>query len=539
MTSSESRPILLRAARILAPAPLPHNALLLRDGRIAATGAFADLRAAARDAEVIELPGCTLTPGLTDAHVHLVEWAHARRAADLHPATSPEHAARIVSEHAAKTPDTGVLTGGGWDPHRWSDDPHRRLLDASLPGRAVLLRSHDLHSVWVSGETLRRAGITRSTPDPAGGRIERDPDGEPTGVLRENAQALALAILPPAGEAGRHAAVMDAQAELHRLGVTGVHNMALPDAGAPGRGSPEPEPLGLFEALRHEGRLRLRILQALSVATFEDALRIGLRSGFGGEWVRVGGLKLFLDGALGSRTALLRDPWEGTEDDRGVSTLDPGTFRDIVRRGSAAGIAMTVHAIGDAAVDLALDVLAGEGRALVGPVPHRIEHVQLIAPDRFGDPGAAGIVCSVQPSHLMTDWRAADRHWGARARNAFAFRSLARGGATLAFGSDAPVEPPDPRQGLYAAVARTDLAGDPPDGWVPEQRLTAAEALAAYSLGAAAAAGDPRQGRLEPGAFGDVVAWDRDPTAIPPGELLEMRCVMTIVGGDVVWREQG
>lgn len=520
------RSLLLRAERIHAPTARAGDALLLRGGRVAAVGAFDDLLRRAPDARILDLPGRTLTPGLTDAHVHLIEWALSRRAADLASAPSAAAAARAVAEHAARTEGAHEewVLGGGWEPHGWSDVPHRRLLDEVLPGRPVLLRSHDLHSVWANGEALRRAGIGPGTGDPAGGRIERGPDGEPTGILRENAQQLLLAAVPPTGESARREAALEAQAALHRLGVTGVHCV-------------EPDSLGVFEALRAADRLRLRVLQALPLAGLEDAIRLGLRSGFGGEWIRIGGVKMFLDGALGSRTALLREPYEGT-DDRGVSTLPPAEFREAVRRGSAAGLAMTVHAIGDAAVDLALDVLAREGRPFDGSMPHRIEHVQLVAPERLGDAGAAGIVCSVQPSHLMTDWRAADRHWGTRARTAYPFRSLAAGGATLAFGSDMPVEPPDPRHGLYAAVTRRDLAGEPAGGWVPEERITAVEALAAYTVGPAAAAGDPRQGRLEPGALADVVAWDRDPLAASPEELLEMACVLTVVGGDVVWSEE-
>ena len=528
MNPQPSRALLLRAGRICAPAPLADDGLLLRDGRVVRTGAFDDLRRRHPDARVLDLADRVLTPGLTDAHVHLIEWALARRGVDLGSAPSPAAAARLVAEHAgggnAGDEAAGWVLGSGWEPHGWADAPHRRLLDELVPGRPVLLRSHDLHSVWANGEALRRAGIGPDTPDPEGGRIEREAGGEPTGVLRENAQQLLLAAAPAPAVSTRREAALDAQAALHRLGVTGVHCV-------------EPDSLGVFEALRAADRLRLRVLQALPLAGLEDAIRLGLRSGFGGDWIRIGGVKMFLDGALGSRTALLRAPYEGS-DDRGVATLPPTEFRDAVRRGSAAGLATTVHAIGDAAVDLALDVLAADGRTLEGPVPHRIEHVQLVAPERLGDAGAAGIVCSVQPSHLMTDWRAADRHWGTRARTAYPFRSLAAGGATLAFGSDMPVEPPDPRHGLYAAVSRRDLAGEPAGGWVAEERITTAEALAAYTAGPAAAAGDPRQGRLEPGAFADVVAWDRDPLAASPEELLEMACVLTIVGGDVVWSEE-
>jgi predicted amidohydrolase YtcJ len=321
---------------------------------------------------------------------------------------------------------------------------------------------------------------------------------------------------------------------LHRLGVTGVHSV-------------EPDTLGLLESMRASEALQLRVLQALPLAGLEDAIRLGLRSGFGGDRLRIGGIKIFLDGALGSLTAWMREPYEGTVD-TGLSTLPPESFRDVVRRGAAAGLAMTVHAIGDAATELALATLTSEEAALDGPVPHRIEHVQLVSPDAFGLPGAGRdlpaardprrrVVCSVQPSHLMTDWRAADRHWGERSRWAYAFASLEAAGHTLALGSDAPVEPPDPRHGLYAAVTRRDLAGEPEDGWYPDERLSMRSAWAGYTTGPATAAGDPRQGRLTPGSFADLVAWDRDPLESDPSGLLDMRALVTMVGGEVVHRE--
>ncbi|MEJ2504205.1 MAG: amidohydrolase, partial [Gemmatimonadota bacterium] len=502
-------PVLVRARRIRA-ASGPVEALLVRGGRVEAVGDAAQLAALEPEHAELDLAGLTVTAGLTDAHVHLVEWALGLSHVDLGDAGSPEAAARRVAEAVAdagrKGPGTDWIRGRGWDPHRWADAPHRSHLDAVVEDRPVLLQSHDLHSLWASSAALRKAGIDASTPDPDGGRIERDPDGRPTGVVRDNAMPLLYRAAPHPTDAERRAAVREGQERLHRLGVTGVHTV-------------EPDTLGLLESIRAADGLRLRVLHALPVTRLDDAIRVGLRSGFGGDWLRIGGIKIFLDGALGSLTAWLREPYEGTAD-TGLSTLDPATFRTLVARGCRAGLAMTVHAIGDAATELALSALTAAEAALDGPVPHRIEHVQLVAPAAFGlegrDGQAAGagrVVCSVQPSHLMTDWRAADRHWGERARWAYAFASLEAAGYTLALGSDAPVEPPDPRQGLHAAVTRRDLSGEPASGWHPHERLSTRSAWAGYTTGPARAAGDPRQGRLAPGSFADLVAWDRDPLA--------------------------
>jgi predicted amidohydrolase YtcJ len=231
----------------------------------------------------------------------------------------------------------------------------------------------------------------------------------------------------------------------------------------------------------------------------------------------------------------MRRRYETTDDDCGIQVLDEADFRAIVRRATAAGIPSTVHAIGDAAVALALDVLSAPDTR-VPAMPHRIEHVQCCPPERLGAAGAAGIVCSVQPAHLITDWRVADRHWGAdRARTTYAFRSLLDGGAVLAFGSDAPVEPVDPRLAFLAATARTDTLGEPRGGWVPGERIGLDQVFRGYTVGPAAAAGmQGRLGELVPGAAADVVAWKGDPFDREGTDLLDLQCFATIVGGELV-----
>lgn len=542
----------------------PANAVLCRDGRVVAVGRADAIRAP--DAEILDLPGATLTPGLTDAHIHLTEWALARRQVELSDATSPREAARRIGEHGRPGAD-GWIRGRGWNTRRWAGaEPDRGTLDAVMPRTPVVLQSQDMHALWVNTAALDRAGIGTGTLEPAGGRIVRDANGEPTGLLLESASQLVARCIPAPSETEMLEAVADAQACLHRLGVTGVHSL-------PGILVPRPDPLSILETLKARGNLRLRVLQHMALDDFEDAIRLGLRSGLGDDWIRVGGVKMFLDGALGSRTAWMREPYEGTAD-HGISTLPADAFRDAVRGAAAAGLASTVHAIGDAAVALAIDVLA-DPSTRVRALPHRIEHVQCLpdgSPDRMTDEdviartlasaapdriraspaplaameGAgtrhrlatlarAGIIGSVQPAHLISDWQAADRHWGAdRARRTYAFRSLLDAGVVLACGSDAPVEPVDPRLGLFAATTRTDLDRNPTGGWQPAERISMADAFRGYTVGPAVAAGRPGlEGQLTPGAFADIVAWNADPME-DGRDPLDLTCVATIVGGEVV-----
>jgi predicted amidohydrolase YtcJ len=503
------------------------DAILVRNGIVEAVGPASRLRRARAD-HVLDLRGTVLTPGLADAHIHLCEWALARKAIDLSGARSPGHAARMLADSPDATSRTaGPFRGRGWNANRWAGEaPHRRWLDEALPAdRPIALQSHDMHALWVNSATLHAAGIVASTPDPVGGRIERDAAGQPTGLLLDTACQLAITALPAPPEETVLAAVDDAQRALHRLGITAVHSF-------PGVHLPNPEPLAACEALRAAGRLRLRVLQHIRLEYLDEAIRLGLRSGFGGDWIRMGCVKMFLDGALGSRTAWMREPYE-TLDDCGIRVLDPKVFEEAVSRAAAAGIASTVHAIGDAAVDLAATVLARPANR-VPAMPHRIEHVQCASPDTIR--ALAGMVCSVQPAHLITDWPAVDWHWGeTRARGTYAFASLLRNGAILAFGSDAPVEPVDPRLGLHAARLRQDLERQPPSGWQPQERLEAVAAWHGYTTGPArAAAWLDRVGRIAPGCFADFAAWDRDPVACPADEVLELRCVATLVAGELV-----
>jgi hypothetical protein len=500
-------------------------AILVRDGLVEAIGSPAAIRAGSPGVAVLDLSGTTLTPGLTDSHIHLTEWALARRDIDLSAADRPEAVAAAVGAHLVSVRD-GWVRGRGWNPHHWGGElPDRAVLDQHTGSRPVALQSHDMHALWVNGEALRLAGIDDGTPDPAGGRIVRDAAGRATGVLLEYAAQLVTSVLPQPTESGTAAAVLEAQAILHAWGITGVHTV-------PAIHIAEPEPFGLLDRLRRDRQLALRVLQHIPVERLDAAIAEGMKSGEGNDFVRVGAVKMFLDGALGSRTAWMREPYEGT-DSTGIRVLEPAAFLENVERAARAGIASVVHAIGDAAVELAFRVL-GDPSLRVPAMAHRIEHVQCCPAHRIADAGLLGVTCSMQPSHLRTDWRIADRFWGAeRASRTYAFRSLLVAGARLVFGSDAPVESADPRLGLHAAVTRTDADGNPPGGWFAREALTIEEALAGYTRHPAAAAGWG-SGTIRRGAPADFAAWRSDPLAVEPDGLLDLDCVAAIVDGDIV-----
>ena len=510
---------IVRGRRVLSFAPGIHgDAVWWQGGRLAAVGRAEDLaRRAPRGTPVYDLPGALITPGFVDGHTHFAMWALNRWRVTLVDAASARDVVRRV---AGATPVQGWVVGQGWDANAWHEAPHRAMLDA-VQAAPVYLDSLDVHAAWVNSAALAAASIGRDTPDPFGGRIVRDAVGEPTGLLLERAVELMLPHLPEPPDDLLDQALREGQAEAHRLGLTGIHNVE-------GEG-----PLAAFERLSEADELRLRVLFHPPVASLGGLVARGIRSGDGGAWLRFGGVKMFLDGSLGSRTAWMLEPYASSRD-RGMPITSESEAADAMRTAAAAGIASTVHAIGDAAVRRALDLMSSLPRSAV---PHRIEHFQCVHPDDLDRAAAAGITASMQPAHLLTDIPLIERHWGARGRGAYAFESLRRRGTALVFGSDAPVASLDPREGLYAALERQADAGGPPGGWRPDERLVFAEAVRGYTAGAAHAAG-VRAGALAPEESADLVAWSFDPAAERGvGEAVRTgEAVLTVVGGEVVMR---
>jgi hypothetical protein len=445
-------------------------------------------------------------------------WALNRGRVELSGIRSREE---VVARVAAAHPQQGWIVGQGWDANGWSSPPHRLALDAVQRG-PVYLDSLDVHAAWLNTAALSAANITRNVGDPFGGRIVRDGDGEPTGLLLERAVELVQPHLPVADERTLEAALLEGQVEAHRLGITGIHNVE------------SMEVLAAFQRLEASGALQLRVLFHPPVAALPRLVAAGIQSGQGSSgWVTIGGVKMFLDGSLGSRTAWMLEPYEGTRD-RGMAITGEDVARSAMQVAAQAGIATTVHAIGDAAVRRALDLTSDLPRLAI---PHRIEHFQCVHPSDLDRAASGGIVLSMQPAHLLTDIPLVERHWGERGRGAYAFRSLLRRGAQLVFGSDVPVASLDPREGIYAALERKGFDGAPATGWRPEERLQFPDAIAGYTLAPARAAGaGQRRGRLAAGYDADFVAWNVDSAAERgDGEAFRRgRAVLTVVAGKLV-----
>jgi predicted amidohydrolase YtcJ len=508
----------------------PHvTAVAVAGNRIIATGDAGLSELLRPGGQMVDLRGRTVVPGFTDAHLHFLSYGLSLREIELAEAPTLAEAQRRVQARAAATPAGHWLTGRGWDQSLWDGGrfPTRAALDAVAPEHPVLLRRKCGHVAWANSQALALAAVTTATPDPFGGEIERDPaTGEPTGILKENAIELVARLLTEPSETETLAAVRSAMTQAHQHGIVGVHNME----GAPA--------LRAFQTLRAQGDLHLRVVQQLPEADLEAAIQIGLRSGWGDERLRIGAVKIFADGALGPRTALMVEPYAGEPENRGIAVATDEHLALQVDKAARAGLAVHIHAIGDQANRNVLDAIEATRRTGIGlHLRHRIEHAQLLHPDDLPRFAALGVIPSMQPIHCTQDMRLADAHWGARGRLAYAWRSLADSGAVLAFGSDAPVEDLSVLRGIHAAVTRRRADGSPgPEGWFGEERLTVEEALRGYTTGAAYSVHQESvQGRIAPGHLADLVVLSADIFAIQPMALLETEVVATIMDGQVVY----
>jgi predicted amidohydrolase YtcJ len=507
------------------------TAIAVRDGRIVAVGSAAEVEPLAGPAtRRIAFRGAAVVPGLGDAHVHVEGLGDALESIDLVGAATLDEAASRVRTGASALPAADWVRGRGWDQNDWPDKrfPTAAALDAATGGRPAFLRRVDGHAAWVNTRALELAGVTAATPDPTGGRILRDGEGRPTGVLVDAAMALVASKIPPASREARKRRIAKGLRACAAAGLTSVHDAGVDLAG-----------VALYKELLAEGPFPARAYLMLrgpdEFLAHAESLRPEI--GLGDGQLTIRSIKVVADGALGSRGALLIAPYADEPTTRGLLTVDPVTYRRMLERAIALGFQVNTHAIGDAANRLVLDAYQqafGGGSGV--EKRFRIEHAQVIAPPDVGRFRALGVIPSVQPTHCTSDmYWATDRLGAERAKGAYLWRTFLDQGLRLPAGSDAPVESIDVVPGLHAAVTRQDAKGWPEGGWHPAERVSVEEALRMFSADVAFAAFEEAdRGTIAVGKRADLTVLDGDPTASAPRDLLKIRVLATVVGGRVV-----
>jgi predicted amidohydrolase YtcJ len=501
------------------------EAALIRGGQFVRVGSRAECRAAGGTrAEVLDLGHGSATPGLADAHGHLLCYGLALLDVDCVGTRSAEECAARAAERARGLPRGEWVLGRGWDESGWPGGrlPGVGTLSAAVPDHPVVLHRVDGHAAWLNARALALAGVGRATPDPPGGKIVRDVAGEPTGLLVDNALALLRGVVPPPSAAKIEAALRRALAELPRVGLTSVHDPGV-----------DATTLEIYRGLAATDRLPARVYAMLDgqaplevlveqMAHWRATPRVG--------WLTVQAVKLFADGALGSRGARLFEPYADDPASTGLDVTPPDELRRRVRLVARAGYQPCVHAIGDRACFETLGHFLAAGRELpLVPLRPRVEHLQVLRPSDVPLLRASGAIVSMQPAHATSDGAWVEARLGSgteRLRGAYAWRRVLDAGMPLAFGSDFPVEPPDPLRGLHAAETRD---------WLPEQRLTRMEALHAFTAGAAyAERAESRRGRIREGYDADLTAFSADLLVVPAEALTSLAVTYTVVGGRVV-----
>jgi predicted amidohydrolase YtcJ len=512
------------------------DAVAIWRDRILAVGSTADIRKLAGDkTKLIDLKGRRVVPGFYDSHVHLLGSGLRLGEVALKDAKDEAEFGRRLREFDKKMPRDRWMLGGEWDHDRalGGQLPTAELLDKYVPDRPVFIRRYDGHMGVVNSRVLKMAGITDKTADPDGGVIYRKPGTkEPTGLLRDNAMSLVEHLIPPPSDAQIAEAVQGALVEARQVGVTSVQDMDGSDA------TTRMKLFRLYQQLARAGKLTVRIDLRWPIADWERLAKLGAESGLGDDWVKIGGVKGFADGSLGSSTAKMYEPFVNEPGSTGVFVTPRDKMLEYVCGADKTGLSVAVHAIGDRANAEMLDIFA-EVIKQNGPRDRRfrIEHAQHLRPQDYARFRELGVIPSMQPYHAIDDGRWAEGRIGPkRCASSYAFRSLLGVGAKLAFGSDWSVAPLSPILGIDAAVNRRTLDGKRPGGWFPEQRITVAEAIEAYTLTSAYAAFQEKdRGSLEPGKLADLVVLSRDILDDKERDhIAETVVVMTVVGGRIV-----
>ena len=521
----------------------PHQpraeAVAILGERIVAVGPASDIdRWRGDTTRVIDAHGHLMLPGFNDAHLHFTPGGLSLDALNLRDAATPAEFARRIAERAANTPAGEWITGGAWDDQVWvqksgghDELPTRQLIDAATRNVPVLVERLDGHMALANSAALKIIGITRNTPDPPGGEIVRDAHGEPTGILKDAAMAAAYAKVPPISHERRLKAVRRAMAHAARVGITSVQDM-----------NPSYQDVATYAELAERGELTVRIYAAPVIAAWQDQAKLGLRHAFGSPWLRYGAVKAYADGSLGSTTAYMFAPYRDAPQSHGLLAEDMLPADKILRNllgADRANLQACTHAIGDRAVFTVLDLYA-EVEKQHGPRDRRfrIEHAQHVAPKDFGRFRDLGVIASMQPYHAIDDGRWAETRISHQlASTSYAWRTMLDNHVHLAFGTDWPVAPLEPLTSLYAAVTRATLDGKHPQGWFPEQKLTVAEAIEAYTLGSAYAEFQEKQkGSITAGKLADLILLSDDVFTIDPKAIQDVTIDLTVVGGRIVYQ---
>jgi len=509
----------------------PVESLLISRGKVVYLGESKKaLSVANTKTEKINLEGKTVIPAFTDCHLHFLSWALSLKRVNLDGISDFKEVLRKIKEAGGKLSPGEWLLGRGWNKNLWRDIdlPNKPHLDTILPENPILLHSKDGHTIWVNSRALKLAKIDRNTPDPEGGLIARNPKGEPTGILHENA---CLLLDPHVSKPTRNVlrkALLEAIKRAHRQGVVGIHDC-----------EEDEEALSLWQELLSEKKLDLRVYKMIPQEHMESASSLGLSTGYGDEFLRIGPVKIYADGALGSQTALMFEAYEGRPDDFGVEVTSRKELESLVETAVKSNLSVTVHAIGDKANYNVISVFEKyKGEFAKRKLRPRIEHAQLLRRQDIPRFAKSNIIASVQPSHLLADRDTAERYWGSRCDTIYPFRSLLKSGALLCFGSDAPIERLNPLEGICAAVNRKK-PDDPRDSWYPREKLKVSEAVAGFTTWVAQATGeDDVKGSLAVGKFADMVILSDDIFQIPPEDIHKVKVLATFIAGRMVYRDR-
>ena len=512
-------------------------------GIILAVGSNDEVRRyAGIHSELLDLRGRTVLPGFIDAHMHLLSTAYRSHYIDAIVCTNEDEVATLVRERASQTPRGHWILGGQWDKNLWPGEnfPGKASLDAAAPHHPVALWSKDGHLLWVNSLALNHANITAETPEPANGAILRDGSGAPTGILQEHdATQFVYNVIDESNPEMTRTLVLRLLPELQKSGITTIHDIEGMDA------------LRLFQELRDEGKLGVRVQMILPRQVLPELRKKRSSRRHQGskadDMLTVGGIKIFADGTLGSQTAAMLEGFEGNPNNRGILTLSEQAMNETVSAAAEMGISIAIHVIGDRAAHVALNAIENAQQHLSarGRTPrkayglrYRLEHVQLITPEDLERMRRLGVVASVQPFHAVADRDIAERFWGKRHRQAYAYRTMQHMGIPLALGSDAPVEVFDPLRILYAATMRRDNTTPQRPPWLPDQALPVTEALWGYTMGSAYAGGEEkRKGSLTVGKLGDAVVLRENIFDTPQEKLTDNAVQATILGGNIVYGE--